>query len=436
MAAMIESIGQILGGPHLEAITKSGQEAEANPAVVGVRSGQAGEQAPHLPPIFQGNNAWEDFQKTLDSLTIPARDLIRELDPWFQRKTFNEPLHCCEDQAWLRRYDGAIQTRDRLMGQIDRVRAACCEHESSLFEMLVSEVDAYAMALAALLLMPKTFPLGDGGELKMDSGIRTSCEDRRLAIKSLAGRLVNPVDRPLKGRDAVRFMGAETNEERKMIIHRLESAIRSKWEEVYQETNKGPDADPRWQAAIGMLTSNRKPIDFRASSWDLDRIFYYLLIDYFRAASLKWIPPQDTTGSVPVTSASLPVLPTSKTPDSGGNNWRPMPQDIMCAARDIEIEVERYRAKSKGGSITPLTYALVALQTLGADTPDLHDRNFDNAQAAVRSAIDLVKHELADVLGCDAGRALSRLMNEIALTAGQSTEQPMRDPSRSSAPAT
>jgi len=216
MATMIQSIAQILGGPHLEAVT-------------------ARETM---------NSAWEKFKKALDELAIPARDLIRELDSWFQRKTFNEPLHCCADQSWLRRYDGARQTRDRLTAHIDRVRAACSEHESGVFEMLVSELDGYAMALAALLLTPKIFPLGDRGELTMDPGIRTSCEDRRLAIRSLAGRLLHPVDSPLRRKEAVRFMGAETNEERKMIVHRMESAMRSKWEEVYQQTNKGPRGGP------------------------------------------------------------------------------------------------------------------------------------------------------------------------------------------------
>jgi len=399
MATMIQSIAQILGGPHLEAVT-------------------ARETM---------NSAWEKFKKALDELAIPARDLIRELDSWFQRKTFNEPLHCCADQSWLRRYDGARQTRDRLTAHIDRVRAACSEHESGVFEMLVSELDGYAMALAALLLTPKIFPLGDRGELTMDPGIRTSCEDRRLAIRSLAGRLLHPVDSPLRRKEAVRFMGAETNEERKMIVHRMESAMRSKWEEVYQQTNKGPGADPRWRAAIGELTENRRPIKFRASPWDLDRIFYYLLIEYFGAASLQWMPLQDTSGSPPATSASPPAAPGSDIADSGDGNLNPMPQDIMCAARDVEMEVERYRAKSKGVSLTPLTYALAALQALRTHVPDPPDRNFDSAQTAVRSALNLVQQEFADVLKSDAGRALARLVDgmvsdgqpkQLAATAG------------------
>lgn len=414
VATMIHAIGQILGGPHLEAIMTREHGVETNPSVRGVPSGRELEHVPRLPPVFE-RSAWKDFRKELDELAIPARDLIRELDSWFQRKTFNEPLHACADQAWLRRYDGASQTRDRLSAHINQVRAACPEHESSLFEMLLSEVDGYAMTLAALLLTPRAFPLGDRGELTMDPGIRTSCEDRRLAIRSLARRLLNSDDgAPLQGKEAVRFMGAETNQERKMIVHRLESAIRSKWEGVYHETNKGQDAELLWRAAIGELTDNRGPINFRASSWDLDRIFYYLLIDYFRAAALRWMPLKPTSGSAAATSASL--APIRNLAEPGNGNLNPMPQDIMFAARDVETEVERYRAKSKGGSLMPLTYALAALQALRIDIPDPHDRDFERAQTDVSSAINLVKQEFADVLKSDAGRALARLVDGTVQT--------------------
>ena len=55
----------------------------------------------------------------------------------------------------------------------------------------------------------------------MDSGTQASCEDRRLAIKSVSSRLLHPLDAPLTTA-AVRFMAAETDEERKAIVHLIE----------------------------------------------------------------------------------------------------------------------------------------------------------------------------------------------------------------------
>ena len=59
----------------------------------------------------------------------------------------------------------------------------------------------------------------------------------------------------------------------------------------------------------------------------------------------------------------------------------------------------------------PLTYALAALQALRTHVPDPPDRNFDSAQTAVRSALNLVQQEFADVLKSDAGRALARFVD-------------------------
>src|SRR5262245_23715164 len=60
------------------------------------------------------HGTWNTFAKTAAALAVPARRLIKDLDQLFQRKTFNEPIYRCADQAWLRRYDGARETRDQL----------------------------------------------------------------------------------------------------------------------------------------------------------------------------------------------------------------------------------------------------------------------------------------------------------------------------------
>lgn len=127
------------------------------------------------------------------------------------------------------------------------------------------------------------------------------------------------------------------------------------------------------------------PFFFRQSSWDLDRIFYYLLIQYFDFLVLRW----DYADSAP-----------SDTDKESAK----MDYDWFCAARDIELEVERYRSKSKGGSLMPLTYALVALQALKPEeAPE------GKPTVATESALSLVKK----VLESDSDGPISRLLDDI-----------------------
>jgi hypothetical protein len=379
MTEMIRSIASVLGEPHLEAFREAGSAI--------------------------GKRDWNNFAATLEKIAVPARTLIPDLESLFQRKTFNEPLHLCADQAWARRYDGARLTHDKLQAHLDRVKAACSAHEHGLFEMLVTELDGYAMAIQSLLLPPRSFTLDDRGELKMDPGIKKSCEDRRLAIRSLAGRLVRPLDDPLQ-EAAVRFMGAETNEERKMIVHRLEGAIRREREVVFETVKKDADGRVSWEA-INRLTMKREPIRFRESSWDLDRIYFYLLTQYFSTAVLRW--EQVADGATPYAGA--------------WEEGKAVPQrhDWLCAARDVEMEVERYRAKSKGGSLMPLTYALVALQEIDQQQAP----NSDEARVAVTSALDLVEKDLGqELLTSEPGRVVDRTLKQMRAIASARGPQP------------
>lgn len=185
--------------------------------------------------------------------------------------------------------------------------------------------------------------------------------------------------------EAVRFMAAETNEERKMIVHRLEGAIRKQREAAFEQASKHPEGRVDWYPIIGSLTGGESPIRFRESSWDLDRIYYYLLIQYFGTAALRW--RQDALDGEPVT----------------------MQQDWLCGARDVEMEVERYRAKSKGGSLMPLTYALVALQEICQNPPP--DHAAENMR--VTSARDLVLQEFKSILDSPSAGALARVLREL-----------------------
>ena len=336
------------------------------------------------------DSVWKKFERDIGEIAVPAHELIPSLERLFQRKTFTEAIHHCTDQTWLRRCDGARETRARLARYLKRVRAACPPHEHALFDMLLSELDGYAMAMESLLVEPLKFKMSKPGELAMPPATLTSCEARRLAIRSLSARLVHATDEP-QVEPAARFMAAETNEERKMIIHRLEGAIRREAEGVFVKTAGRKHA---LKLAIGKLTKQKVPIKYRASSWDLDRIYYYLLVQYFRSAALNWTPG----------AASL------------DSDAQPEEYEWICAARDVEMEVERYRAKSKGASLMPLTYALCALQ-------ELHPRQatkLKTVQSAVKSALDVVENELPRELESDAGRPILDLVANLRSPADRS----------------
>jgi hypothetical protein len=270
--------------------------------------------------------------------------------------------------------------------------------------MLLAELDGYAMATHSLLFKPRDFDLGNSGELQVDENVRTSCEDRRLAVKSIVARLLHSSDDPLTD-DAVQFMAAETNEERKMIVLRPEERTRQAWEEANENVSKGEARQSAMGKALeglarrmlerqlghGATASTEKPIRlmrFRASSWDLDRIYYYLMVHYFTSDALRWESPAHAETLTP-----YPVRD----------------HDVVCAARDVELELERYRAKSKGGSLMPLTYGLDALVALWLPNAT-HTKQEVSAK---KSAFTLVETELKGELQTEAVRAVGRLMARI-----------------------
>jgi hypothetical protein len=313
---------------------------------------------------------------------------------------------------------------------------------------MLTELDGYAMALQALLLKPVEFDLSSSGELEIDAGIKTCCEDRRLAIRSMAARLIHPLDDPLTD-DGVRFMAAETNEERRMIVHRLEAGIRQAWEEAHEDAAKKPEKqrsinnialaklvarclsrpmrrlDLDKEESTGLCTSGdsasadeqdsisstQKPLRLlrlRESSWDLDRIYYYLMVHYFGTAALRWEAfqqaPTPSAVTAQQTASTIHPITTDVDHTSNAEDY-----DVPCAARDVEMEVERYRARSKGGSLMPLTYALMALKGLWLIRKE---RNADEL-GAIKSAFTIVREELGEVLTSEPGRQIERLLAEI-----------------------
>jgi hypothetical protein len=361
-------------------------------------------------------DAWTPFERTLKTVTAPLAKVIPDFESLFQRKTFEEAFHQCTSQDWLGRYEAARMTRERLKEHEDLVAAACPQHEQGLFQMLLADLDVYAMAIEALLITPKDFNLGTDGELAMDSGTRTCCENHRLAIKSVSMRLRHPLDPPLTTA-AIRFMAAGTHEERRAIVHRVEGRIRWCREIAYEsalpkgeaerkaiddlmnETSYGHDDDedarllPKPEPVLQCSKPDRL-MTFRASSWDLDRIFYYRLVYYFEAAAFRWPDAAPDSTASPGGQSSTVVAP--------------MEHDLLCAARDVEMECERYRARSKGGSLMPLIYALDALQGLHP-----HEHKTEQVERAVSRSIQVVRTELGPLTDPDKSAAIERLLGNI-----------------------
>jgi hypothetical protein len=233
-------------------------------------------------------------------------------------------------------------------------------------------------------------------------------------------------------------------------VHRLEARIRQAWEEAHEDASKEPEwpstmdntalgklvagmlerqirrsdleadkesdqrcttgdpAPPREQDSTSHTQKPLRLLRFRESSWDLDRIYYYLLVQYFDTAALRWesSQPSATKANATEQQPASPIYPDAPEAD---HTAKAEDYDLECAARDVEMEVERYRARSKGGSLMPLTYGLIALKAL---CPGPAARRAEE-QGAIKSAFTIVREELGKVLKSDPGRQIERLLSEI-----------------------
>ena len=85
---------------------------------------------------------------------LGQRELFRELDLLFNRKTFRfEALRGCPEQRWADRLDSAYQTLQVLQGYVRNVREVA-EDKYTIYRDPVMEVDLYCMQMGALLFDP------------------------------------------------------------------------------------------------------------------------------------------------------------------------------------------------------------------------------------------------------------------------------------------
>jgi hypothetical protein len=164
---------------------------------------------------------------------------------------------------------------------------------------------------------------------------------------------------------------------------------------VFEEAKKRPFRAGASNQALEVLTSGRSPVAYRASSWDLDRIYYYLLVQYFTTWTLRW-----DSGRVGMRRRDVEA---QRAPPQA------MEHDWLCAARDIEMEVERYRARSKGGSLMPLTYALCALRELHPERA----AHLAQVTGTVQAALDVVERETGGARPSDAARTVQQLVTTL-----------------------
>ena len=93
---------------------------------------------------------WNSFNTAVDKIAVPAR----KWSPWNRCSAARRSTSRCTI-ALTKRGSSATTERegtfDQLASYLGRVRAACSEHERGLFEMLLTELDGYAMSIQGLL---------------------------------------------------------------------------------------------------------------------------------------------------------------------------------------------------------------------------------------------------------------------------------------------
>ncbi|MBV8967568.1 MAG: toll/interleukin-1 receptor domain-containing protein [Verrucomicrobia bacterium] len=91
-------------------------------------------------------DSWDLFQRQLSNIPpIELEEIIPEFEGLFQRKTFLECIYDCLDQDWLRRYNGARDTFNKLQGYQQNLQLACRAFVSDAYDALLASLDSYVI---------------------------------------------------------------------------------------------------------------------------------------------------------------------------------------------------------------------------------------------------------------------------------------------------
>lgn len=95
-----------------------------------------------------------ELQQRQDAEFVQRRDLLRELNRLFNRKTFRfESLRTCPEQRWADRLDSGYQT-EKLLRDMERNVEMVAEDKYEIYVNLLKEVGSYCMQMGALLFKP------------------------------------------------------------------------------------------------------------------------------------------------------------------------------------------------------------------------------------------------------------------------------------------
>lgn len=209
--------------------------------------------------------SWRDLHaglRRIDRLMLD--EVITDIEAWFHRKTFDEPVEDCLDQSWESRYAGAIETLAKLRIRQADVAATGDTFLVDVFTALAGEVDSYATAIKGLLLNPRqSFAVGDDGRLAIPHGVRAALNERRVAVKALVSQAVDPQASPIHD-PSFRFSRAGETTERKTLIHRRERQLDKELEEgliAWSDIERWMDSDWAFDRISGYLGAERSPAD-------------------------------------------------------------------------------------------------------------------------------------------------------------------------------
>ncbi|TAH42920.1 MAG: TIR domain-containing protein [Betaproteobacteria bacterium] len=208
----------------------------------------------------QADGWWAELEQGLHAAEDrPVAEIFSDVEPLFRRKTFDEPLDECMNQAWAARWAGARDTHKQLEGRMRALAQQGRPYVREILGQLTEAVDGYAMALE-LLLAPLSFELNSNGKRDIPPGLLVPCEQRRRRVKELVSSLADPRRAPVF-EDAPRFQAMESFTDKKTLVHQFEAWL------ARSEEDKRKD----WRLAAAASSE-----EGRTSRWDFDRVAFYL----------------------------------------------------------------------------------------------------------------------------------------------------------------
>jgi len=253
---------------------------------------------------------WESFADQVNDIgPVPVSKLIPILEDIFRRKTFNEPIEECTRQGWIDRFTGARETIAGLKAYEPAMKADN-SYLLDLYNDLITELDAYAMNMGALLLREKRFKVSEeDGKLRIGEGIKRACEGHRGKIRHLVTHLLAPNCAPVLEAESRQYAKLTSFDAKKTImIHPAEARMN--------------DRKTRHKLSKNQLNECAR------SLWEFDRIYFYLVQE--RSAS----------------------------------------PDVDQLVDNLGQELEKLRAVEGGASLIPLHYVIRALKKTVSRIPE------------------------------------------------------------------